>query len=58
MSLLQLPHEAEIVERIEESPCIYTLRLRFQEHQMPLLNQSLTAHPTEHRSVEKEQFLI
>jgi NAD(P)H-flavin reductase len=29
MSLLQLPHEAEIVERITESPSIYTLRLRF-----------------------------
>jgi sulfhydrogenase subunit gamma (sulfur reductase) len=29
--MLQLPHEAEIVERIEESPTIYTLRLRFTD---------------------------
>jgi NAD(P)H-flavin reductase len=34
MSLLQLPHEAEIVERIEESPSIYTLRLRFTDPQI------------------------
>jgi NAD(P)H-flavin reductase len=31
MSLLQLPHEAEIVERIEETPSIFTLRLRFTD---------------------------
>ena len=31
MSMLQLPHEAEIVERIEESPSIFTLRLRFTD---------------------------
>ncbi len=34
MSLLQrlhVPHEAEIVERITESPSIYTLRLRFTD---------------------------
>lgn len=34
MSLLQLPHEAEIVERIEESPSIFTLRLRFTDPQV------------------------
>ena len=31
MSLFDLPHEAEIVERIEESPSIFTLRLRFTD---------------------------
>ncbi len=30
-SLNMLPHEAEIVERIQESPTIFTLRLRFTE---------------------------
>jgi NAD(P)H-flavin reductase len=34
MSLLQLPHEAQIVERIEESPSIFTLRLRFTDPQV------------------------
>ncbi len=32
--LPQVPHEAEIVERIEESPCIFTLRLRFTDPQV------------------------
>lgn len=31
MSLMQRPYEAEIVERITESPSIYTLRLRFTD---------------------------
>ncbi len=31
MSLLQRPHEAEVVERLEESPSIFTLRLRFTD---------------------------
>jgi NAD(P)H-flavin reductase len=34
MSLQHLPHEAEVVERIEESPSIYTLRLRFVDPQV------------------------
>jgi NAD(P)H-flavin reductase len=31
MSLLRQPHQAEIVERIEETPSIFTLRLRFTD---------------------------
>jgi sulfhydrogenase subunit gamma (sulfur reductase) len=34
MNLLNLPHEAEVIERIEESPCIFTLRLRFTDPQV------------------------
>lgn len=34
MSLRNLPHEAEVVERIEESPSIFTLRLRFTDPQV------------------------
>lgn len=34
MKLLNLPHEAEVIERIEESPCIFTLRLRFTDPQV------------------------
>ncbi|MEW6648412.1 MAG: FAD/NAD(P)-binding protein [Pseudomonadota bacterium] len=41
-SLAMLPHEAEIVERIEESPTIFTLRLRFTD---PAVHQAYSFRP-------------
>lgn len=32
MASIYLPHEAEVVERVEETPSIFTLRLRFTDH--------------------------
>lgn len=42
MSTLRQPHEAEIIERIEETPSIYTLRLRFTD---PAVHQAYSFAP-------------
>lgn len=42
MSTLRQPHEAEIIERIEETPSIYTLRLRFTD---PAVHQAYRFAP-------------
>lgn len=42
MNTLRKPHEAEIIERIEETPSIYTLRLRFTD---PAVHQAYRFAP-------------
>jgi NAD(P)H-flavin reductase len=42
MSSLRQPYEAEIIERIEETPSIYTLRLRFTD---PAVHQAYSFAP-------------
>lgn len=38
----QIPHEAEVVERLEEGPAIFTLRLRFTD---PLVHKAYSFRP-------------